>query len=148
MFLLIKSVNGEISTENFDTVDLAINALENEFTNSVATEKYLPAKGTLAQNFRKLVSKDKKTTISWKIEEIQSTRYNNDGYEDKEKICKLMLKALQATRFGSDLINIKYNKKDGEETVDLCFLGGIKTVNVTLDSGAAMIKDIANNMGL
>lgn len=65
--------------------------------------------------------------------------------EDKQKICDLLLATLQATRNAHDLISLTY---DGDrETVTATFVGGGKyIINVALDSGTAMIRDIMKRM--
>jgi len=65
--------------------------------------------------------------------------------EDKQKICDLLLTTLQATYNAQDLVSLKY---DGEqETVTATFVGGGKyVINVALDSGTAMIRDIMKRM--
>lgn len=72
--------------------------------------------------------------------------------EDKAKICELLLKTLQATRNLHDLVSLEYCKHDhdpnypnynGLETVTATFANGYKKkVNVEMDSGTSMIKDI------
>lgn len=148
MYILITSENGSITTEQFDNSDLAVVALEAHCNDLLDSKKYtLVPNGTAG--FKKVVSKDKKASISWKIEEIGLEGKGIGAYpEDKSEICKRLCKTLQATRFGSDLIDIRYSKKNDDEVVDLVFLGGVRKVNVSLDSGAAMIKDIVMNMGL
>lgn len=65
--------------------------------------------------------------------------------EDKQKICSLLVPALQATRNLSDLVDLKYNEKN--ETVTAHFLNGAqKRANVAADSGTAMIKDIVKQI--
>ena len=61
--------------------------------------------------------------------------------EDKQVICDMLLETLRRTRNFSDLIELAY---DGEaEIVRAIFAsGGEKIVNVAMDSGVAMIKDI------
>ena len=61
--------------------------------------------------------------------------------EDKQKICDLLLPALQATRNLSDLVELRY---DGyTEIVTATFDNGYsKRANVGCDSGTAMIQDI------
>ena len=60
--------------------------------------------------------------------------------EDKQKICDLLLPALQATRSLYDLQELEYS--EGRELVYAKFPGGTKVVNVAMDSGTAMIRDI------
>lgn len=73
-----------------------------------------------------------------------------DFLEDKKKICDLFLITLQATRRYSDLEALNYEKTpNGEEVVTAIFeKGGRKTVNVSMDSGIAMIKDIINGLAV
>ena len=66
--------------------------------------------------------------------------------EDKQKICDLLLITLQATRSAADALSISYDAED--ETVTVTFLtGGKRVVNVAMDSGTAMIRDIMKNLG-
>lgn len=63
--------------------------------------------------------------------------------EDKREICSLLAKTLQATREYDDAVGIIYRKDpDGEEKVFVHFANGVKTADVTGDSGIAMIRDI------
>lgn len=65
--------------------------------------------------------------------------------EDKQKICDLLLPALQATRNLHDLVALTYDPQN--ETVSAYFVSGyIKKANVAADSGTAMIKDIVNQI--
>lgn len=62
-------------------------------------------------------------------------------HEDKQKICDLLLPALQATRNLDDLINLQYDAE--HELVQATFSSGFtKAANVTMDSGTSMIRDI------
>ena len=65
--------------------------------------------------------------------------------ENKYEICNLLLRAIQATRAGADVIALVYrnDKEAGVEKVDVIFRNGYKkAVDVTADSGASMIRDI------
>lgn len=65
--------------------------------------------------------------------------------ENKQEICNLLLKAVQATRAGKDIIALDYHndKEAGIETVTMRFKNGYaKTQDVTCDSGCALIRDI------
>lgn len=65
--------------------------------------------------------------------------------EDKQKICDLLLPALQATRNLNDLVSLRYvaDKDWGRQHVLATFANGyVKTANVTMDSGTAMIRNI------
>lgn len=63
--------------------------------------------------------------------------------EDKKKILDLLLPALQETRNLEDLMSLVYVKlENGEERVIAIFPAGDKAVNITGDSGTAMIQDV------
>ena len=65
--------------------------------------------------------------------------------EDKKHICSLLLKTLQATRAGQDLERLDYEKLDnGDEVVRVGWKNAPSgmNVNVTADSGQALIRDI------
>ena len=66
------------------------------------------------------------------------------AHEDKDLICQLLCAALKATREHKDLQELYYQKLDsGDETVTVRWsCGGTTVVNVTADSGIAMIRDI------
>lgn len=66
--------------------------------------------------------------------------------EDKNKICQLLCKTLQITRGASDLISLNYDKE--AEIVTAIFEGGTRRINVALDSGVAMIRDIMKGIGV
>ncbi len=64
--------------------------------------------------------------------------------ENKQQICDLLTEALKATRDQADLIRIRYEEigPDHQQVV-LDYEGnGHRSVNVSLDSGIAMIRDI------
>jgi len=65
--------------------------------------------------------------------------------EDKETICKLLCVALQKTRGAADLVSLAYDSES--EVVTATFESGIKKINVAMDSGMAMIRDIVNRLG-
>ena len=71
-------------------------------------------------------------------------KYGGIEMEDKQLICELLLKVLQATRKFSDLKSLTYrNISLDDETVEACFSNGcVRVVNVSMDSGIAMIEDI------
>lgn len=60
--------------------------------------------------------------------------------EDKQVILDLLCRTLQATRDQHDLKALIYDE-DSEEVM-ICWEGGNRTVNVALDSGIAMVKDV------
>ncbi len=67
-------------------------------------------------------------------------------YEDKQKICDLLLIALQETRDGSKLSELAYNEETELVTVTYAH-GHTIPVNVACDSGCALIRDVMNHVG-
>lgn len=65
--------------------------------------------------------------------------------EDKQKILNLLCRTLQATDNASDLLSLTYLPH--EDVVIVRFENGRRRVNVALDSGTAMIRDVVNNLG-
>lgn len=67
--------------------------------------------------------------------------------EDKQLICDLLAEALKATYDASDLLSLEYDSTF--EKVTATFEGGgTRTINVALDSGVAMIRDVMRNLGV
>lgn len=69
--------------------------------------------------------------------------------EDKQAICDALLLALKKTQHLHDLVGLKYTKMDcnGDEIVVAEFENGHKKkICVNLDSGIAMIADIATKI--
>ena len=64
--------------------------------------------------------------------------------EDKQKICDKLLEVLQLTRQYEDLQSLIFMRKDVDhETVTALFTQGtVREINVSMDSGSAMIRDI------
>ncbi len=69
--------------------------------------------------------------------------------EDKQAICDALLYTLQLTREHHDLVELVYQKRVNDQYYDelvTAVWGGDaraqKTINVTADSGIAMIRDI------
>lgn len=66
--------------------------------------------------------------------------------EDKQEICTLLCETLQHTdNCRDDLLRIIYHEED--ETVEVVFLNGTRVINVAMDSGTAMIRDIMTHLG-
>lgn len=66
--------------------------------------------------------------------------------EDKQEICNLLTATLQATRDGADVVEIIYDEE--HEIVTVLFeSGGRRLINVAMDSGTAMIRDIMGRLG-
>lgn len=69
-------------------------------------------------------------------------------HEDKQLICDELARLLKFTRGGDGIGKIKYVKNGQHETATIIFSKGFEvTVNVTADSGIAMIKDILKPLG-
>lgn len=67
--------------------------------------------------------------------------------EDKAKICRAFCEALKLTRAGENLTTIQYIEEEGKETVLLVFNEKCYIeVDVTANSGIAIMKDILKNM--
>lgn len=69
--------------------------------------------------------------------------------EDKEKIIEKLRDALLETRELHDLEDLYYvpeNSNGDEFVVALFRLGGTKIINVTMDSGIAMIRDVLRGL--
>ena len=62
--------------------------------------------------------------------------------ENKQAICDELCKTLQITRAGGDLRMLVYSTGEDGEFVTAVFDKVSRTVNVTADSGTAMIRDI------
>jgi len=66
--------------------------------------------------------------------------------EDKKAIAQALSDTLKLTRQYNDLLRLEYTVDgkgvDREEIVTAYFEHGHKTINVTWDSGAAMVRDI------
>ena len=64
--------------------------------------------------------------------------------EDKQKICDKLLETLQLTRQYEDLQSLIYLRggHDQESVMALVTSGGTQEINVSMDSGAAMVRDI------
>lgn len=66
--------------------------------------------------------------------------------EDKQEICDLLLKTLQATDNAHDLVSLTYDAE--EEIVTARFAsGGKRVINVAMDSGTTMIRDVMRILG-
>ena len=65
--------------------------------------------------------------------------------EDKQAICNALLLALQKTIHLNDLISLRYDEKL-EIVIALFKNRATKLVNVAMDSGIAMIKDITEQL--
>lgn len=64
--------------------------------------------------------------------------------ENKQLILDQLLPALQKTRALHDLVNLQYDLE--KELVHAVFAGGEKIVNVSGDSGTAMILDVVTHI--
>lgn len=67
--------------------------------------------------------------------------------ENMQKICDSLLRTLRTTWRGSDIVDIKYDAKK-EEAVVLWDNATSRHINVAMDNGLAMIRDIVNHLGI
>ena len=77
------------------------------------------------------------------MDAVRQYRAQHDR-EDKDRICQLLLPALKATRYCSSLKDLRYEKQDNSEEVVTAVWesNSVTKVNVSADSGIAMIRDI------
>jgi hypothetical protein len=68
--------------------------------------------------------------------------------EDKQAICSMLLKTIRLTRNGSDVKSLEYKLLGTDnERVQITYTdGSVNSVNVSMDSGEAMIRDIMKNI--
>lgn len=68
--------------------------------------------------------------------------------ENKQWILDKLRETLQRTRAGHDVVDLRYIRE--EETVHVDFLSGKdgRVINVAMDSGIAMLKDVINNIDI
>lgn len=68
--------------------------------------------------------------------------------EDKQKILDALCEALQQTRSQSDLVSLTYHRQseDCEEVIVKYADRGTRRINVSLDSGLAMIRDVCEHI--
>lgn len=67
--------------------------------------------------------------------------------ENKQKLCNMLCRLFRATRAGSDVVDISYDEK--AELVTVLFdSGGKRIINVAMDSGIALIKDVVNHIDI
>ena len=66
----------------------------------------------------------------------------------KQVICDLLCKAIQATTAGDDLKALRYDPKEEVVHADFVEAYDARRINVAMDSGWAMIKDIVNHMDI
>ena len=67
--------------------------------------------------------------------------------ENKQSICDALVETLKYTRDANDVLTMIFH--EDIEIVEIVFLsGGIRRVNVAMDSGVAMIRDIMRGLGV
>ena len=71
-------------------------------------------------------------------------------YEDKEVVTQALFQALKTTVEGVNLAEMKYQQlENNDELVTLIYDNGYrKTVNVSCDSGVALMKDVLREIVL
>lgn len=71
----------------------------------------------------------------------------DEGLEDKIKIIKRLKKLLKATRAGREIVDMYLVEWNGsKETVKIIFESSTKEVDITADSGIAIIKDVISRL--
>lgn len=71
----------------------------------------------------------------------------DEGLEDKVKIIKRLKKLLKATRAGREIVDMYLVEWNGsKETVKIIFESSTKEVDITADSGIAIIKDVISRL--
>ena len=71
----------------------------------------------------------------------------DEGLEDKVKIIKRLKKLLKATRAGREIVDMYLVEWNGsKETVKIIFENSTKEVDITADSGIAIIKDVISRL--
>ena len=71
-----------------------------------------------------------------------------DGMEPKQEILNLLVKAIQQTRAGQDVVDLRYDPDKEVVYVDFEHSQSGRIINVALDSGWAMIKDVVNHIDI
>ncbi len=66
--------------------------------------------------------------------------------ENKEEIIARLKLLLRVTRAGRGIVDLVLAQDGGNETVLILFENGVKKVDVTADSGIAIIKDVINSL--
>ena len=68
--------------------------------------------------------------------------------ENKQAILDKLVQAIRCTRAGEDVVALRYDRDS--ETVHVDFESGEdgRIINVAMDSGFAMIKDVVNNIDI
>jgi hypothetical protein len=89
-----------------------------------------------------LQTEESETKVLEAVAQYRSEHYHKG--EDKQLICNLLCAALRATRDQHDLTSLTYQdiSQDQSRVIATYDGGGSMTVNVSLDSGIAMIRDI------
>lgn len=72
----------------------------------------------------------------------------NDKANSKQVICDLLCKAIQATQAGDDLVALRYDPKAEIVHADFTEAYDARQINVAMDSGWTMIKDIVNHIDI
>lgn len=85
-----------------------------------------------------------------KIKTIRRKSYivMNDKSNSKQVICNLLCKAIQATTAGDDLEELRYDPVKEIVHADFREAYDARQINVAMDSGWAMIKDIVNHIDI
>ena len=93
---------------------------------------------------------DKVMTQIMKIKTKRRKTYimMNSNANSKQVICDLLCKTIQATQAGDDLVELRYDPIKEIVHADFIESYDARQINVAMDSGWAMIKDIVNNINI
>ena len=84
-----------------------------------------------------------------KIQTKKKTYINvSNTSNSKQVICDLLCEAIQATTAGDDLKALRYDPKEEIVHADFTNAYDARQINVAMDSGWAMIKDIVNHIDI
>lgn len=68
--------------------------------------------------------------------------------ENKQDILNQLWEAIRRTRAGDDVTGLRYDGKNEMVLVDFIDNPGGRKINVAMDSGIAMIRDVVNNIDI
>ena len=83
-----------------------------------------------------------------KIQTKKKTYVGAPANNSKQIICDLLVKAIQATTAGDDLVALRFDPKTEIVHADFAESYDARQINVAMDSGWAMIKDIVNHLDI
>lgn len=79
---------------------------------------------------------------------VNTKRYIKITNKSKQVILDLLLKAIQSTTAGDDLVALRYDERTETVHADFEIQKDARIINVAMDSGWAMIKDVVNHLDI